>query len=134
VARKRSPARLVIALSVAAVLAVFLLYTSIAGGGTPQLTPSQLPGHHGRVSLVGEVVGPVTGDAHGSGLHFLVKNIKGGQASVPVVYRGTVPDLFKATRHITVDGQMRNGAFVAVPGSLVTKCPSKYEAAKPAAT
>ena len=29
------PARLVIALSVAAVLAVFLLYTSIAGGGTP---------------------------------------------------------------------------------------------------
>ena len=123
-----------IALSVAGVLAVFLLYTSIAGGGTPQLTPSQLPGHQGKVSLVGEVVGPVTGDAHGSGLRFLVKNIKGGQASVPVVYRGTVPDLFKATRHITVEGQMRNGSFVAVPGSLVTKCPSKYEAAKPAQT
>ena len=133
-ARKRSPARLVIALSVAAVLAVFLLYTSIAGGGTPQLTPSQLAGHHGKVSLVGEVVGPVTGDAHGAGLRFVVKNIKGAHASVPVVYRGTVPDLFKATRHITVDGQMQNGTFVAVPGSLVTKCPSKYEAAKPAAT
>jgi len=41
VARKRSPARLVIALSIAAVLAVFLLYTSIAGGGTPSLKPSQ---------------------------------------------------------------------------------------------
>jgi cytochrome c-type biogenesis protein CcmE len=135
VARKRSPARLVIALSVAAVLAVFLLYTSIAGGGTPQLTPSQLPGHNGRVSLVGEVVGPVTGDAHAAGgLRFHVKNIKGGQATVPVVYRGTVPDLFKTTRHITVDGSMQNGTFVAVPGSLVTKCPSKYEAAKPAAT
>ena len=76
----------------------------------------------------------VTGDPHGNGMHFLVKNIKGAQASVPVVYRGTVPDLFKATRHITVDGRMRNGTFVAVPGSLVTKCPSKYEAAKPAAT
>jgi cytochrome c-type biogenesis protein CcmE len=134
VARKRSPARLVIALSVAGVLAVFLLYTSIAGGGTPQLTPSQLPGHTGKVSLVGQVVGPVTGDAHGSGLRFLVKNIKDGSASVPVVYRGTVPDLFKPTRHITVEGQMRNGSFVAVPGSLVTKCPSKYEAAKPAQT
>src|SRR5438477_4274279 len=30
--RRRSPARLVIALSIAAVLAIFLLYTSIAGG------------------------------------------------------------------------------------------------------
>ena len=42
VARKRSPARLVIALSIAAVLAVFLLYTSIAGGGTPSVKPSEL--------------------------------------------------------------------------------------------
>jgi hypothetical protein len=40
VARKASPARLVIALSVAAVLAVFLLYTSIAGGGNPSIAPS----------------------------------------------------------------------------------------------
>lgn len=131
-ARKRSPARLVIALSVAAVLAVFLLYTSIAGGGTPQLTPSQLGGHHGKVSLVGQVVGPVTGDAHSAGgMHFRLRNIKGVSGLVPIVYRGTVPDLFKADRHITVDGQLRNGTFVAARDSLVTKCPSKYEAAKP---
>ena len=45
VARKRSPARLVIALSIAAVLAVFLLYTSIAGG-TPSVRPSQLQGQN----------------------------------------------------------------------------------------
>jgi len=25
-----------------------------------------------------------------------------------------------------VDGTLRNGTFVSVPGSLVTKCPSKY--------
>ena len=60
---KRSPARLIVALSVAAVLAVFLLYTSIAGGGTPSLQPSQLKGHAGRVSLVGIVAGQPTGDA-----------------------------------------------------------------------
>ena len=52
-ARRGSPARLIVALSVAAVLAVFLLYTSIAGGGTPSLQPSQVAGHSGRVSLVG---------------------------------------------------------------------------------
>jgi cytochrome c-type biogenesis protein CcmE len=130
VARKRSPARLVIALSVAAVLAVFLLYTSIAGGGVPQLQPSQLAGHQGRVSLVGEVVGPVTGDAHAGGLRFTLRNIKDGHATVPVVYTGTVPDLFKVGRHITVDGRMQGGSFVAVRDSLVTKCPSKYAPAQ----
>jgi len=125
VARKRSPARLVIALSVAAVLAVFLLYTSIAGGSTPSLKPSQLPGHHGRVSLVGAVVGPVSGDAHAGGLHFRLRDI-GGSTMVPVVYRGTVPDLFRTGRDVVVDGQMANGAFVAAPNTLVTKCPSKF--------
>jgi cytochrome c-type biogenesis protein CcmE len=121
--------RLVIALSVAAVLAVFLLYTSIAGGRTPSLRPSQLSGHHGRVSLVGEVVGPKWGDAYGRGLHFRVRDI-GGKASVPVVYHGSVPDLFKPARDIVVDGRLRKGVFVAVPGTLVTKCPSKYSPKK----
>ena len=126
-ARKRSPARLVIALSVAAVLAVFLLYTSIAGGGTPSLSPSTLPGHTGRVSLAGAVVGPVTGDSHGTGMRFRVKDIGGtATASAAVLYTGSVPDLFKPGAHIVVDGTLRNGTFVAVPGSMVTKCPSKY--------
>ncbi len=128
-ARKRSPARLVIALSVAAVLAVFLLYTSIAGGTTPSVKPSQLAGHAGRVSLVGNVLGPVTGDAHAGGLRFRLRDIN-GTATVPVVYTGTVPDLFKVGRHIVVDGRLANGSFVAVPNTLVTKCPSKYAPAK----
>ena len=124
-ARRGSPARLIVALSVAAVLAVFLLYTSIAGGGTPSLQPSQLAGHTGRVSLVGIVVGKPTGDAHAGGLHFLLRD-RHAMASVPVVYKGSVPDLFKPTREVVVDGKLRNGVFVAVPNTLVTKCPSKY--------
>jgi cytochrome c-type biogenesis protein CcmE len=115
VARRGSPARLIVALSVAAVLAVFLLYTSIAGGGTPSLRPSQLTGHTGRVSLMGQVVGKPTGDAHGAGLRFQLRDVK-----------GSVPDLFRTGRDVVVDGHLRNGAFVAVPGTLVTKCPSKY--------
>jgi cytochrome c-type biogenesis protein CcmE len=122
---KRSPARLVLALSVAAVLAVFLLYTSIAGGGTPTLRPSQLPGHDGRVSLMGKVVGEPRGDAHAGGLRFRLRDVEGTSA-VPVLYTGSVPDLFKRGRDIVVDGRYRNGVFVAVPGTLVTKCPSKY--------
>ena len=125
-ARRGSPARLVIALSVAAVLAVFLLYTSIAGGGTPSLRPSQLAGHQGRVSLMGQVVGTPSGDAHAAGLRFQLRDVK-GITTVPVVYKGSVPDLFKTGRDVVVDGRLRNGVFVAVPNTLVTKCPSKYQ-------
>ena len=121
---KRSPARLIVALSVAAVLAVFLVYTSFAGG-TPSLQPSQLAGHDGRVSLRGIVVGPVTGDAHRGGLHFRLRD-RDGRAITPVEYRGSVPDLFKAGREVVVDGRMGVDSFVAVPDTLVTKCPSKY--------
>jgi cytochrome c-type biogenesis protein CcmE len=112
---------------VAAVLAVFLLYTSIAGGGNPSLAPSELAGRTGEVQLAGVVVGPVTGDAHAGGLRFRLKDI--GQRAGPTVavrYSGSVPDLFKVGRHVVVDGELRRGAFVAEPGSMITKCPSKY--------
>ena len=125
-ARKRSPARLVIALSVAAVLGIFLLYTSIAGGGTPSLQPSQLDGRTGPVTLGGIVVGKPAGEARSAaGLRFTLKD-RSGAATVPVVYHGTVPDMFKRGREVAVQGTLRNGIFVAKRDSLVTKCPSKY--------
>jgi cytochrome c-type biogenesis protein CcmE len=126
-ARNASPARLVIALSVAGVLAVFLLYTSIAGGGNPSVAPSELAGRTGEVQLAGLVVGPVRGDAHDGGLRFRLKDISGdSNAAVAVLYTGSVPDLFKVGRHIVVDGKLRRDRFVAQPGSMITKCPSKY--------
>ncbi len=128
-ARRRVPVRLIVALSVAAVLAIFLLYTSLAGGATPSLRPSQLPGHDGTVSLAGTVIGPVTGDAHGSGLEFALRDI-GGTATVPVVYKGSVPDLFRTGRHVYLRGHVSDGRFVADRDSLVTKCPSKYSPKK----
>ena len=131
-ARTGSPARLVIAVSIAAVLAVFLLYTSIAGGGTPSLSPSELVGRSGDVSLAGLVVGPVRGDAHAGGLRFKLRDIEGAKkTTVTVRYTGSVPDLFKVGRHVVIDGQLRNGVFVATPGTMVTKCPSKYSALQP---
>jgi len=125
VSKGRSPARLIIALSVAAVLAVFLLYTSFAGGATPSLRPSQLVGHTDTVSLAGKVMGPVTGAARSEGLRFTLRDID-GTATVPVVYKGSVPDLFRVGRHVFMKGKLVDGVFVAEPDSLVTKCPSKY--------
>ena len=120
-----------IALSVAAALAVFILYTAVVGGATTQLSPSKLAGHTGHVALVGTVVGPVTGDAHGGGLRFRVKDVSGlSKVMVPVVYHGSVPDLFKVGRHIVLTGKLQGATFVGDKDSLVTKCPSKYAPAK----
>jgi len=119
--------RLVLALSVAAALAIFLLYTSIAGGGNPSIQPSALSGHKGQVQLAGRVVGPVSGDAHAGGLRFALRDVGGTRATeVPVVYTGSVPDLFRAGRDIVLQGRLRQGTFVADPGTMITKCPSKY--------
>ena len=130
-ARKRNPARLVVALSVAAVLAVFLLYTSIAGGGTPSLSPSELGPQKGVVTLVGRVQPGYKGDSYGGGLRFRLRDIEGGSArTVTVLYTGSVSDQFRANREVSVKGELRSGVFVAVKDSLVTKCPSKYTAKK----
>jgi cytochrome c-type biogenesis protein CcmE len=124
VAKRRNPVRLVVALSVAAVLAIFLIWTSFAGG-TPSLQPSQLEGKTGEVGLAGIVVGPVDEAEDESRLEFTLRDIE-GEATVPVVYTGSVPDLFKSGREVYVKGELVEGTFVATPDSLVTKCPSKY--------
>jgi cytochrome c-type biogenesis protein CcmE len=131
VARKSSPARLVIALSVASVLAIFLLYTSLAGGGTPSVSPSELASKSGEVALAGKVVGTPNGDPHGAGMRFVLEDIEGAHKQrVTVLYKGSVPDMFRRGRDVVVTGTQRaNGLFVTKPGSMITKCPSKYQAA-----
>jgi cytochrome c-type biogenesis protein CcmE len=130
-ASRRSPARLVIALSVAAALAVFVLYTSIAGAGTPQIQPRDLARHTGTVLLVGKVVS-TSGDSHSpTGMHFVLRDVQADSgARVRVVYHGTVPDPYRVGREVVVTGKFRHGVFAAQDGSLTTKCPSKYTPAK----
>lgn len=111
----------------AALLAVFLVYVSIAGGGTPSLAPSELKGRSGEVSLAGRVVGPVRGKGRESGLRFTLRDVK-GTASVPVRYKDSVPDMFRVGRDISLKGELKNGVFVGKPGTMITKCPSKYTA------
>ena len=114
------------ALAVAGVLAVFLLYTALGGGGIALLQPSNLAGHAGTVSLTGKVRGPVSGDSKKDGLRFSLHNINGASPLVPVVFRGSVPDLFMAGRDVNLTGHVEGGAFVA--SQMTTKCPSKYTA------
>jgi cytochrome c-type biogenesis protein CcmE len=117
-----------VALSVAGALAIFLLYTAIAGQGTPTLKPSQLSSHVGRVQIVGTVIGPIKGDSYGpGGQHFILRDIQGKTTQeVPVTYTGDEGSLFGAWKHILVTGELRNGVFIADRNSMITKCPSKY--------
>jgi cytochrome c-type biogenesis protein CcmE len=123
-ARKRR-IRLIVALSAAVVLAGALVWTSF-GSATEATTPSRaLRVEPGRtIEVTGKVVdGSVR---RGDPLRFRVRD-REGTASIPVVYRGTVPDPFREGREVIVTGSMRGGTFVAQRDSLVTKCPSKFK-------
>ena len=126
----RSPARLVVALAVAGVLAIFLVYTAIAGHSIPTLTPSQIQGKSGKLSIVGTVVGKLDGDSHGaSGLRFQLVDPQGHSAKrVDVVYHGAAPPpLFRVGRSVVVSGTYTGGRLQGT--DIVTKCPSKYTSA-----
>ena len=126
--RKRS-IRLVVALGVAVLLAVALVYTSFSAS-TEAREPSELIGATPGTSaeLTGRVVrGSVRHEEEG--LRFRVADRDGRGESIPVTYTGVVPDPFRGGREIVLTGQVEHGAFVGEPDTLVTKCPSKFTTA-----
>jgi cytochrome c-type biogenesis protein CcmE len=133
-ARKRK-IRLVVALSAAVLLASALVYTSFSAA-TEASTPSQLLGGGGAPGRSVELTGKVAaGSVQRSSdtLRFAIRDRKGGSAKIPVVYKGIVPDPFRVGREVIVTGKLQNGTFMAERDSLVTKCPSKFQA-KPSNT
>jgi cytochrome c-type biogenesis protein CcmE len=64
----------------------------------------------------------------GAVLDFAVRD-RGGSATIPLAYTGTVPDPFREGREVIVTVQKQGGRYVGEPNSLITKCPSKYKTA-----
>ncbi|MDQ6777765.1 MAG: cytochrome c maturation protein CcmE [Actinomycetota bacterium] len=118
--------RLTVALSAALLLASALVYTSFSASADV-VTASQLlkQARPGETFILG---GTVVSEQHqGSGeLLFRVRDPK-LNASVPVRYSGLVPDPFAVGRGVLVTVQQEGAAFVGQPGSLTTKCPSKFQ-------
>jgi cytochrome c-type biogenesis protein CcmE len=124
---KRSPARLVVALSIAALLTVFLIYTAVGGGSTRQFSVNEIAAQTGEFSVAGKVVGPIAGDARSDGgLRFALVDIQNPGKTLQVVYHGSKPDMFKVGRDVNATGELQRGTLVAT--GLTTKCPSKYTA------
>jgi cytochrome c-type biogenesis protein CcmE len=114
--------RLIAALGAALALAGALVYTSFTAS-TEAAQPSEIrPGK--SYELTGKVVhGTIERD--GERLAFRIRD-RDGTHSVPVAYTGVVPDPFREGREVIVEGELKNGTFVAERDSLVTKCPSKF--------
>jgi cytochrome c-type biogenesis protein CcmE len=114
--------RLIALLGVVVVLGAALVYTSFSAS-TEASSPSQVkPGRSYEVT--GKVV-PGSISKAGDLLRFRIRD-RDGTASVPVAYRGVVPDPFRDGREVIVSGELKGGTFVAERDSLVTKCPSKF--------
>ncbi len=80
----------------------------------------------GNFRINGKVLGgSIERDALGMSLKFQITD---GITALPVNYDGAVPDMFTDGTDVVVEGKKAaDGAFRA--HTLLTKCPSKYEAA-----
>lgn len=122
--RKRK-IRLVVALSLAVLLAAALVVVSFSAG-TSQLLPSEALAQKpdDRFELGGTVVDGSL-EEQGDQLEFAIKD-PNGSAQIPVVYSGTVPDPFREGREVLVKGELDGARFVG--NDMTTKCPSKFTA------
>jgi cytochrome c-type biogenesis protein CcmE len=127
--RKRA-IRLVVALTAALLLASALVYTSFSAG-REELTASQLlkRAEPGQSYILAGTVMAGSVRHQGKQLLFRVRDPK-LRVSVPVSYTGIVPDPFAPGRGVAVTVREQGTSFVGQSNSLLTKCPSKYQAAK----
>lgn len=128
----RSRVRFILAISLAVVLGAWLAWTSLGGSLETYAGPSELAASTDTTyRLNGRVAEGAPTDAaaraqSSQGLRFTVVDKEDPTQRVPVVYRGSVPDQFKAGREVVVTGSVERGTFVAREDSLITLCPSKF--------
>jgi cytochrome c-type biogenesis protein CcmE len=125
--RKRK-IRLAVALTAAVLLATALVYTSF-NASTEARSPSELLAEEpaGTSEVYGNVVAGSV-EHRGADLSFEIADRDDPSKSVPVEYSGQVPDPLREGREVIVDGELVDGTLVAEKDSLITKCPSKFEA------
>ncbi len=125
--RKRK-IRLVVALSAAVLLATALVYTSFSASVEAR-SPGELLAETPTGSF--DVFGVVVEDSvkhRGSAMTFAIADRDDPAKTVPVSYSGQIPDPFREGREVIITGEFIDGVLVGEKDSLITKCPSKFEA------
>ncbi len=138
--RRIRPGRLIIAIGLVAIALGTLVYMGTRRNLTyyyevDEVRAAEASGHKIRVS--GDVVeGSIQRQPDGRGVRFAIESARAdgesgaaGRAAhqVPVVYSGTIPDIFRPGIQVVVEGRMVDGVFHAE--TLLAKCPSKYQEA-----
>jgi len=110
----------------------YLMATAITETGVYYLTPQELAGRvaadpsfaRAGVKVGARVVpGSIERDPGGREVAFRVSD---GAETIPVIYRGVIPDTFSDSADVIVEGRMgSDGTFRAT--SLLAKCASRYE-------
>ena len=102
---------LVLAAAIAAVLIALALQRNVNYLYTPAEVLKGEAGDHARFRLGGMVAANSFKRAQGSmEAHF---DVDDGDAKLPVVYTGILPDLFREKQAVIATGSMKDGVFVA---------------------
>jgi cytochrome c-type biogenesis protein CcmE len=116
------------------VLAVaYLIWTGIKETSVYYLTIEEfLPRRealaHQRLRVAGRVKdGSLRWDAKSLDLRFSLQHFDDAGRTLPVHYRGLLPDMFAEGRDVIVEGEYDGARFEA--HTVMTSCPSKYEPA-----
>ncbi len=137
VRRIRMDIRLLVLALVMAGAVGYLMYTGLQGTAASyfvtvselQARASEVDGR--RVRVGGDVVaGSIVRGGPGEPIHFRIGD---GTSELEVAYSGVLPDIFTEGRHVIVEGLYRNGRPVQAD-SVLTQCPSRFEAAPTASS
>ncbi len=85
----------------------------------------------GKLRISGDVVeGSIVRDEAAREIRFAIRGTGdgAGAGTIPVVYGGTVPDIFREGIQVVVEGRMNEGGTFEAE-TLLAKCPSKYQEA-----
>lgn len=115
--------------AVLAVAVVYLIFTAARGSTAFYLTVEELRAQGPSPQIV-RVAGTIVGESiDWTPRNLLLKfKVADQSGTLPVVYHGSRPDMFRDGAEIVLEGQYSSqGTFEA--GTMLLKCPSKYEEA-----
>lgn len=124
--------KLSIGAAVVVAAVAYLMFSGTTGSTAYFLTVPEL--HQKVLTLQGvpvRVAGKVTTDP----IHWDVQSLSlsfsigDGTVRIPVSYRGVKPDMFQAGADVIVEGKIGQDGTLAA-STLMTSCPSKYQAEK----
>lgn len=134
-ARRKAPWGFLIAGAAIAAAVVYLVIANTGATAEYYMTIHQLQtctscaGQTVRVAGFVAPTGLARDDATQTVRFIVTDTATSATPTMAVVYKGIVPDAFKAGAQVVVEGTYKNGTFLA--STVLAKCPSKFQAATP---